>query len=347
VTTKVAANLAEDLARSYGAVGWQTELVVDRLVEPPASLTEIVDAARQKLLDAEWDLVVVVTDLPLRVGRHVVQSRVGATHGVAVVSFPALGPIQLRRRLHRTLVDLIRELVGGGDDDRAGGRLTRLRQGWRHRALRELATDSADRPSGLLSLLRPIVVLGNARLLFGMVRANRPWRLAARLYGALVAALAASAYGVVTSDIWRLSAAMGWPRLAGICVVSILVTIVATIAAHELWEHAPDRRAREQVILFNVATASTVAIGIMTLYAALFLLILAGAGLVITPGAFAKSVGHRAGFVDYALLAWFVASLATIGGALGAGLESDEAVREAAYAGSFRRAVPCKSGQDS
>jgi hypothetical protein len=196
-------------------------------------------------------------------------------------------------------------------------------------------------------LLRPIVVLGNARLLLGMVRANRPWRLAARLYGALIAALAAGAYGVVTSDIWRLSAAMGWPRLAGLCVVSILVTIVAIIAAHELWERAPDGRAREQVILFNLATAATVAIGILTLYVALFLLIFAGAGLVITPEAFAASVGHRAGFVDYALLAWFVASLATIGGALGAGLESDQAVREAAYASSFRRSAPPASGGDS
>jgi hypothetical protein len=31
VTTRVAERLAEDLARSYGAVGWRTVLEVDRL----------------------------------------------------------------------------------------------------------------------------------------------------------------------------------------------------------------------------------------------------------------------------------------------------------------------------
>src|SRR5206468_1800316 len=93
-------------------------------------------------------------------------------------------------------------------------------------------------------------------------------------------------------------------------------------------------RLRDQVILFNFATATTVAIGIGTLYLALFLLIFAGAELLLSPNVLASGLGHGVGLGDYATLAWFTASLATVGGALGASLESDEAVREAAYASS-------------
>ncbi len=153
-------------------------------------------------------------------------------------------------------------------------------------------TETGERPRGLFV---PAVLLGNLRLLLGMVRANRPWRFAARLYGALVAAGAVAVYGIVSSDIWRLSAAMDWWRLALASLVAITITVTAIVIVHGLWERPPERRVRDQVVLFNVVTAITLVIGILCLYAALFGLSLAGAALVITPGTLTNAIGHPVG----------------------------------------------------
>jgi hypothetical protein len=56
VTAKIASELAHDLEALDLGVEWRTELTVDRLVAPPAQTTEIIDAARRKLLAANWDL---------------------------------------------------------------------------------------------------------------------------------------------------------------------------------------------------------------------------------------------------------------------------------------------------
>ena len=93
----------------------------------------------------------------------------------------------------------------------------------------------------------------------------------------------------------------------------IAITIVTVIVVPGLWERTSDPRVRGQVVLFNLATAITVTLGIVSLYSVLFLLILAGAGLVTAPQTFAQAVGRDVGFADYATLAWFVASLSTIG----------------------------------
>jgi hypothetical protein len=290
-------------------------------VEPPAHTTELIDAAHQQLLSADWELALCLTDLPLRIRRRTVIGHASPTHRVAVLSVPALGPARPRRRALDAAIDLVKLLLG---EPRETGSLRR-----RLVDLADLADeDPAHGPSGLAAIARG----GNLRLLAGMVRANRPWRLAARLYRALVAALAAVAFALVTSDVWRIAASLSPVRLGAITVLSLALTVALLIAAHGLWEPAKAGRARDQVALFNVATAATVALGMICLYLALLALSLAGAGLFITPETLSNSVHTDAGFGDYLKLAWLVSSLATVGGALGAGLESDVAVREAAYA---------------
>ena len=88
---------------------------------------------------------------------------------------------------------------------------------------------------------------------------------------------------------------------------------------------------RKQVVLFNIATLVTVVIGVTVLYGALYLLALVAAFWFVVPKVFRETVGHSVSLRDYFELAWMTCSLAMIGGALGAALEPDEAVREAAY----------------
>ena len=103
------------------------------------------------------------------------------------------------------------------------------------------------------------------------------------------------------------------------------------IVGARLWERVADPHTRQQIVLFNIATTATVVIGVAAFYAALFVLSLLAALLLVVPSLLADAISHPVNFGDYATVAWLTSSLATVGGALGAGLESDEAVRRAAY----------------
>jgi hypothetical protein len=111
------------------------------------------------------------------------------------------------------------------------------------------------------------------------------------------------------------------------------VTGLTLIFAHRLWERARSDRpeARERVVLFNLATAMTVAIGVLTLWVSLFVIDLVVAVGTITSHVIQKQLDHPAQASTYLAVAALSATLATLGGALGAALENDRAVREAAY----------------
>ncbi len=66
-------------------------------------------------------------------------------------------------------------------------------------------------------------------------------------------------------------------------------------------------------------------------YLALYVVNLAWAFFVLDPDFVGGYLGASLGYRDLFILAWFVASAATVGGGLGSSLESDEAIRAAAY----------------
>jgi hypothetical protein len=337
--TDLARQLAEDLPellaqRVSGDVEWSIPVVTDPLAADPASgAIAMIDDARGRMLAEGWDFAVALTDQPLRIGRRPVVADVSATHGIGLISLPALGAVQVRRRAREAVARLVDGLLAENLETVA----PRTAAARRRRVTRRLADLAAPVRAVLADDdqidLRYVaaVVRGNLRLIAGMVRANRPWRLVIGLSRALAAALAAVVFALVTSDVSKIADAAAWWRLLAIAVISVTVTVVTLIVAHELWDRAGDDRARQRVVLFNVATALTVTLGILILYVSLFALSLLGAWLILEPSRLAQQLGHPVDFAAYARLAWFVASLATVGGALGAALESDLAVRQAAY----------------
>src|SRR5690242_13630134 len=62
VFERLAEDLAEALSRRYPGVNWELAMVRELLLTPPATLPDVVDAARSRLLDEDWDLVVYVTE---------------------------------------------------------------------------------------------------------------------------------------------------------------------------------------------------------------------------------------------------------------------------------------------
>jgi hypothetical protein len=296
---------------------------------------DLVEIAHQRMLAEHWKLAVCLTDFPVHIGNRPVTAFASATYGVGLVSVPALGPVNLDDRLRAAVVRVIEGLVGESVDDPAEARDRRRhhRVVQRLEDLSSLAIGQAEVKEDRTIRFMAAVGLGNLRLLLGMVRANRPWRLVSGLSRAIVGALGVDIFGVASPGVWMIADGMGWVRLLVAGVTSMVVIAASLVAAHRLWRRTYGDRpeARARVVLFNLTTAITVGIGVLTLYLALFIVNLGSAAVLITTGVLERQLGHPAGAGTYLALAWLVTSLATLGGALGAALENDRAVREAAY----------------
>jgi hypothetical protein len=308
---------------------WRVEVCEADPADASAKPSELTDAVRRRMLDRGWQLGIGLTALPLRVGRRPVAATASATHGVGLVSVPALGAVGVDDRLLDTVVDLVSGLLGEGAADGADeGRGERLSA-----RSAELAAELPVEPGTRHGSLRftQLAVSNNMRLLTGMIRANRPARVMGRLSRSATAALGTGAYALSSSGIWTIAHASTWPRLLAVAALAMLMILAALVVAHGLWERSDDDAARERVVLFNVVTITTLAIGIGALFLVLVVILALAAAVTIPPAAYHAQISASATVGEYARLAWFAASVATVGGALGSLVESDHAVRDAAY----------------
>jgi hypothetical protein len=251
----------------------------------------------------DWDVVVGLTELPLRDnddGRYLLVET-DPQRRCAVLSVPALGGLRVHTRTRRAVRSLVAGMADSTSDDEHRVRLPHLSGRW--------------------------------RLLAGMVLANRPWLLVPGLKSALVAALATGAVATINSTVWQLAGSLSWWRLLVATIGSIALVVAWLVIDGELWDRPDDNtaQARDRSRLYNTSTLVTLTAGVLICYLALYVVNLVWALFVVDPTVLGGSLHAPLGYGDLFVLAWFVASAATVGGGLGTGLESDEAIRAAAY----------------
>jgi hypothetical protein len=153
------------------------------------------------------------------------------------------------------------------------------------------------------------------------------------LKSALVAALATGAVATINSTAWLLAGSLSWWRLLVATIASITLVVAWLVVDGELWDRPDDNsaHARDRSRLYNTSTLLTLTAGVLICYLALYVVNLVWALFVLDPAVLGSNLHASLGYGDLFVLAWFVASAATVGGGLGTGLESDEAIRAAAY----------------
>ncbi|RZU45536.1 hypothetical protein EV284_0169 [Streptomyces sp. BK022] len=296
--------------------------------DPPTLVRRIMDRARTE----DWDIVVAITDLPLHVHGRKLVVELSHEHGLALLSLPTLGGLRLQTRAARAVEQVVLTLAAPQTPGTDGHPQSRPLG---HFVSRFAPIHPGPVDEDEAADLRYVVggPRGYLRVLVGMVRANRPWRLVPGLSKALAAALATGAVATVNSTVWSLSQALSTPRLVISTVGSVAIMIGWLIVDAQLW-HRPANALPEEkrrTSLYNTSTVLTVGIGVIVCYVGLLAVSLVWALFILNDKVFATTTQNQLHTTDYWTLAWFVASVATVGGALGSGLESDEAIRAAAF----------------
>jgi hypothetical protein len=318
LTDRVDRDVRWEVRSGWGAVTPRRDGGADALLD---------DVARRRE-DCGWDLAVCLTDLPLHAQRVPLVAHCSARRRVGVVSLPALGLGQLRAG--RTAVaGLVEGLLAA---DEPSGRRNHDEQAARMvedvAPIRRFVDDETD--DGEVGFLASAMT-GRLRLVAGMVRANRPGRALLGMSKLLVGAFGTAAFSLATNSIWQMGDALDGLRLTLIMLLSVAALVGWLVFSHDLWEkRSPDTPA-ELARLFNLGTVATLGLAAVVSYAVLFVGTLGAAALLIDASVLEQSIGHPVGLPDYLTLAWIISSMATVGGAIGSGLEDEDDVRAAAY----------------
>ncbi|MFC4736565.1 hypothetical protein ACFO4L_08235 [Bacillus daqingensis] len=345
-------NLLQDYVDD--AYTWKVEVVVDSYVGIEEDADKTMQHAQRIADQKEWDYTVAITDIPLFKDNEFLVAEVDDSEAIAQISFPALGIAPLYKRVRSSTLQLISEMHHGtsetvrdNEQKRIDGLSKAKRKELHSLNSRELIKRGPQKK--LLPISRVVTEdnedtavrycarpKGNGyfRVTTGMVRANHPWQVISTFKSVVAIAFATGAYALIFPTVWMLADHYTLTRAITLMVISYCAMTSWIILAHGLWEKKSDSPDKRSLIkLHNYSTLFTIGLGVAVYYFILLACFLIAVFLFIPPDLLESEdgIGREAGFGYYVYLSWLVTSLATVIGAIGAGLEDEETVLKGTY----------------
>lgn len=309
IASRIKDTLPDRLKRAVPTGGpWKVSIESDPLTGSNVDIADILRSVEERRQKAGWDYAIALTDLPIRENGTTILAERASGQSVAILSVPALGVFQVDRKATRHLVRLTAQLA----EEREKG----------------------DRPDDVsrtdVQIVRPRL-FSTVKLLAGMVYANRPWSLFPSFRTTVATAFATGGYGLIFSTLWEIGNVYGYARLTTLMVVAMTILVSWIVIAHDLWERHREGVTQYERALYNATTVTTIAVGVVFAYSIIFVLLLFAAVVYIPASMLESKIGMAVTPMSYVRIAWVTSSVATIAGAIGAGLEKTEAVRNATF----------------
>lgn len=283
---------------------WSIAIESDPLTGANVDIADMLAAIEKRKTRAGWDVAIALTDLPIREDNITIVAEGCSGKDVAVLSVPAVGVLRLDSRIIDFIVRLVRDL--------------------------NVTSEEGNGSDVDIRLTAP-KVLGTIGLLAGMVYANRPWSLFPSFKTTVATAFATGGYGLIFTTLWKIGNIYGYDRLVTLMVVAMSILVSWIIISHNLWETDRAEISQYQRSLYNATTVATIAVGVVFAYVIIFILLLLAAVVYIPTAMLESTIETPVMPISYVRIAWVTSSVATIAGAIGAGLEDTEAVRNATF----------------
>ncbi|CAM4333662.1 hypothetical protein [Lacicoccus alkaliphilus] len=327
---KIKAELPDVLSREIDAeVEWEVSTHVDPLTDYAELIEELYEKTDQYEEDYQWDHTIFITDLPVYHGDMITTVDINNETGIGLISLPAFGWPPIKRTTLNTIVSIIKNV-----DNREG---------------REELTDTFNTYLKTSRIYYEEIFFeeteanhsvyyikdrwrGRLRLISGMSWANNPFNMMRSLSTVVALAFATGTFSMMFSTMWNLSNVFPAWRLFAVSLLAVSAMTIWVIISYDLWERVGKQRNRRVLILYNGATVMTLFISVLFYFVILYMMFFTGALVLLPPGYVVNHIApDEVTFMFYVEVAWFAASLSTVVGAIGAGVQDKSLIKNSTY----------------